>query len=155
MNNVIKVKTKQIWFDMDGTIADLYGVQGWLNQLEAEDSTPYKTAKPMINMSRLARYLNKLQRGGYQINIISWGSKDASPEYLTAIKQAKKEWLKKHLKSVKFDVISIVEYGTPKFKNRNGILFDDEQGNRRNWKGLAFDEKSIFEVLSKLECAPV
>lgn len=29
-----------IWFDMDGTIADLYGVDGWLEMLIAEDPTP-------------------------------------------------------------------------------------------------------------------
>jgi phosphoserine phosphatase len=27
---------KAIYFDMDGTIADLYGVSGWLADLEAE-----------------------------------------------------------------------------------------------------------------------
>ena len=33
-------------FDMDGTIADLYGVKNWLSYLEAEDTTPYAIANP-------------------------------------------------------------------------------------------------------------
>ena len=31
---------KTLVFDMDGTIADLYGVEGWLEMLRAEDETP-------------------------------------------------------------------------------------------------------------------
>ena len=32
--------TKAIYFDMDGTIADLYAVDGWLDMLRAYDPTP-------------------------------------------------------------------------------------------------------------------
>ena len=53
---------KTIWFDMDGTIANLYGVEGWLDMLIASDPTPYKLAAPLVNMNTLARKLNKLQR---------------------------------------------------------------------------------------------
>ena len=35
-----KMKTT-IWFDMDGTIANLYGVPGWLSYLQESDPTPY------------------------------------------------------------------------------------------------------------------
>ena len=48
-------------FDMDGTIADLYGVDGWLNDLINGDTRPYDIAKPLVNMSALARRLNALQ----------------------------------------------------------------------------------------------
>ena len=36
-----------ICFDMDGTIADLYGVQDWLTHLENENVYPYIAAKPL------------------------------------------------------------------------------------------------------------
>ena len=64
-----------IWFDMDGTIADLYGVENWLDYLIAEDVKPYAEAKPLVNLSRLARYLNRLQKAGYNLGVISWLSK--------------------------------------------------------------------------------
>jgi hypothetical protein len=32
-------------------------------------------------------------------------------------------------------------------ENSNGILFDDEEPNRKNWKGQAFDESKIMEIL--------
>ena len=43
-----------IWFDMDGTIANLYGVENWLPMLRAYDPTPYANAVPLLRLSRLA-----------------------------------------------------------------------------------------------------
>ena len=105
---------KVINLDMDGSIADLYGVANWLEYLIAEDATPYAVAKPLVNMQVLARLLNKLQKNGYTINIISWTSKNGSDAYNTLVADVKKAWLKKHLKSVKFNNIFVVPYGTPK-----------------------------------------
>ena len=68
-------------FDMDGTIADLYGVENWLPMLRAEDETPYIMAKPLLRFSALARILNRLQREGYRLGIISWLSKCGTEEY--------------------------------------------------------------------------
>ena len=101
---------------MDGTLADFYGVENWLEYLEKEDTTPYEIAKPLLNMSVLARYLNKLSRDGWKISIISWGSKNGSADYLRAVEKAKKEWIKKHLKSVLFENFYVVPYGTQKKK---------------------------------------
>ena len=53
--------TKAIYFDMDGTIADLYGVNGWLDSLIAEQTKPYREAKPLVDMRQLGKLLNKLQ----------------------------------------------------------------------------------------------
>lgn len=140
----------QIWFDMDGTIADLYGVENWLPKLEASDPSPYRDAKPLVNMQSLARLLNRLRRDGHEIGIISWTSKSGTPAYNEAVTTAKREWLKKHLKSVNFDHIDIVKYGTPKEIGRNGYLFDDEEKNRKNWKGVAFTEINLLKNLQAL-----
>ena len=142
-----------IWFDMDGTIADLYGVENWLDMLRANDPTPYATAKPLLRLATLAYMLNKAQANGYEIGVISWLAKNSNAEYDKAVTMAKLAWLAKHLKSVRFDYINIVEYGTPKqnFMNtKNDILFDDEQKNRENWLGKAYTETEIMEVLKAL-----
>ena len=121
---------KTIFFDMDGTIADLYGVENWLDYLINSDPSPYKNAKPLLNLNSLARILNRLQRTGYHIGIISWLSKNSTESYDEAVTQAKKAWLNKHLASVRFDEIHIVSYGTPKeifAHNKQDILFDDEE----------------------------
>ena len=142
--------TKQINFDMDGTIANLYQVDGWLEMLTNKDATPYKEAKPMVNMAVLARYLNKLIANGWEINIISWLAKNSNEEYDELVTNAKIKWLKTHLKSVHFTNINIVAYGTFKENLGNGILFDDEENNRKYWKGTAYDEKNILEILKSL-----
>ena len=142
--------TKAIYFDMDGTIANFYGVENWLEYLLNEDVTPYAIAKPLIRFSALARVLNRLQKDGWHIGIVSWLSKNGTKNYNRKVTETKIEWLAKHMPSVHFDEIKIVEYGTPKstvVNLPNGILFDDEEPNRKNWKGVAYDERKIMEVL--------
>ena len=134
-------------FDMDGTIADLYGVENWLDDLINENVRPYAEAKPLVRLSALARVLNRLQREGHEINVISWLSKNGSAEYNARVTETKKAWLAKHLPSVHWDNIIIVAYGTPKETLGTGILFDDEERNRNNWRGVAHDVNNILEVL--------
>lgn len=141
---------KQINFDMDGTIANFYGVEGWLDDLMCESTYPYVVARPLLNMSALARQLNRLTRSGYDINIISWTSRNGSLEFNERVRQAKIEWLNRHLPSVHFTNIFIIPYGTPKENFGEGILFDDEQGNRENWCGIAYDVQNILEILREL-----
>ena len=143
----------RICFDMDGTIADLYSVDGWLDNLIAEDVRPYREAKVLLNMNSLARVLNRLQKQGHEIVVISWLSKCGSAEYDKAVAEVKKAWLKKHLGSVKFDEINIVRYGVSKDsfrKSEDDILFDDEEQNREAWNGKAYDVNNILEVLKKI-----
>lgn len=140
-------------FDLDGTLADLYGVDGWLPMLRAEDETPYVVAEPLIKFCVLARRLKALQRKGYNIAIISWLSMSASEDYNERVTRAKLEWLAKHLPSVVWDRISIVEYGTPKedyCETELDILFDDDDRVRENWSGVAYDEENILEILKNL-----
>ena len=143
----------RICFDMDGTLANLYAVENWLPMLRAENPKPYIDATTLLNMNMLARKLNKLQAEGHKIVVISWLAKFSTEEYDAKVTEAKKAWLKKHLGSVKFDEINIVKYGTPKSNfcvSENDILFDDEQPNRENWNGKAYDVHNIIQVLSAL-----
>ena len=145
--------TKAIMFDMDGTIANLYGVENWLDYLVGCDPYPYKAAKPLVNMNSLARLLNRLQREGWHIGIVSWLAKNSNANYDEAVSLAKLNWLRKHLASVEWDEIKIVPYGTPKqtvVEISGGILFDDEAQNRSNWIGTAYDVDNIIEVLKGL-----
>lgn len=141
---------KKIYFDMDGTIADLYGVAGWLEDLRASKTRPYEEAKPLVDMDKLADNLNRLKADGYEIGIISWLSKSGTEEYNQAVALAKLVWLEKHLQTVTFDEIHIVAHGTPKETLGRGILFDDEAPNRKNWGEGAYEPKNIFQVLKNL-----
>lgn len=141
---------KAIWFDMDGTIANLYGVDGWLEDILNERVDAYANARPLVNLQALARVLNRLEREGYEIGIVSWLARGARPEYNERVAEAKREWLARHLASVKFANIDIIAYGEPKQNGREGILFDDEKPNRENWNGIAYNVENIIGVLRNL-----
>ncbi len=143
----------KICFDMDGTIANLYGVENWLDDLINENVRPYAIAQVMVNMNVLAKRLNQLQKQGHELVIISWLSKCGSASYDQAVTKAKKAWLKKHLNSVKWNEVHIVCYGTNKAQfatSANDILFDDEEPNRQAWIGQAYDVHNILDVLKTL-----
>ena len=140
-------------FDMDGTIADLYGVENWLEYLLNEDAFPYANAKPLLRLATLARRLNTLQRNGYEIAVITWLGKDATDHYNEMVTNAKLEWLNRHLPTVKWNRITVVPYGTPKenfCNNPLDVLFDDEERNRNNWTGRAYDVQNILEILAEM-----
>ena len=141
-----------IWLDMDGTMADLYGVDGWLPMLEAQDATPYAIAKPLVRMATLARLLNNRQRNGYRVCVISALAKDSTADYDERVKAAKMEWLAKHLASVKFDEIRFVPYTYTKNNANEGndILFDDEARHLNAWTGTAINAKNLLDGLKNL-----
>lgn len=149
------LKNVTISLDMDGTISNLFGVHNWLKMLINNDPTPYTIAKPLTNLSLLARYLNKLQKQGYSLQVISWLAKNSTDEYEVSVTQAKIKWLKKHLPSVHWDNVAILPYGTPKENycySVMDVLFDDTEVVRNDWnkKGIAYDEKNILEILKEM-----
>ena len=146
-----------IYFDMDGTIANLYGVENWLPKLRAEDASPYVEATPLINMENLQLLLAILQNRGYKIGIISWLAKNSSKSYDKNVRKAKIEWL--HRWKFPFDEVHIVKYGTDKYstiqyKHEESYLFDDNEQIRTAFEKRkqchAYSEKQIFEVLGEL-----
>lgn len=146
-----------IYLDLDGTVVNFYGVPNWLECLEAQDSTPYRVAKPLVNLSTLARYLNRLQARGYNIGIISWLSKSGTDKFNAEVAEVKRDWLAKHLPSVQWDEIHIVPYGIPKSNCAtcpNAILFDDEQRNLNEWTAnthnMAYNADLLMEILRNL-----
>lgn len=144
-----KIMEKNIWFDMDGTFVDLYGVENWLEKLHNFDASPYREAKPLVSFPVFARTLNKLSKKGWKINIVTWCAKNSSEKYDKEVAREKLQYISKHLPSVKFNKIEVLKYGTPKSLVGNGILFDDEIKNRNEWKGIACSEKNL---LKKLNC---
>ena len=144
---------KAIYFDMDGTIANTYGVENWLDYLIAGKTKPYREAKPLVDMHQLAKLLNTLQAQGWKIGVISWLAKSGTDEYGDRVAKTKEKWLAKHLGSVSLEEIKIAEYGTPKqflADHPFGILFDDEQPNRDAWVGEAYDVHNILQILTAI-----
>ena len=146
---------KMIVFDMDGTIADLYNVNGWLEMLRAEDPTPYTIAEPMYEMDRLNEILEALKVQGWRVAVTSWLAKEATREYDELVRKAKREWLARY--NFPADEIHIVKYGTTKanctrHKADFQILVDDNEMVRNGWNlgGTINANENILENLIKL-----
>lgn len=147
------MKNTYINFDMDGTIADFYNVPHWLEAVHAFDTHPYEVARPMFHRTWMTRQLNRLQGCGYKLRIISWGSKESTPEFDEATRIAKVNWLAENLPAVHWDEIHVVPYGTPKHlvgDEPGGILFDDNEAVRHDWGEGAYDEQELFTILKSL-----
>lgn len=131
----LKLMNKVIYFDMDGTVADLYNVPNWLEKLRSFDESPYIEAKPLVNMTELEKVCMALISKGYHIGVITWLSKDSNNLYDQKVTKAKFEWLQNYMPYItQYQAIS---YGIPKQKavKKSGlmILVDDNADVRRMW----------------------
>lgn len=122
---------RTIWFDMDGTIANLYGQDGWLNDLRTEQVRPYRDAIPM-NFTDVD--IRRLQDKGFNVGVISWGAKESSAKYLKQVREVKREWIHRHFPSI-VGPIHVIPHGVPKniYEKPGDILIDDEEQNRSLW----------------------
>ena len=152
-------KVRMIVWDMDGTIADLYGVDGWLEMLRAENPLPYEMAEPMWDMERLANIIRGLQDFGIEQRVVSWLSMGSSEQYKTEVRRAKREWLDEF--DFPYDHFHGVQFGTTKAdcvrkflaEDETAILIDDSAKVRKGWHlGETIDptEVDIIEFLGTL-----
>ena len=146
---------KTLVFDMDGTIANLYGVENWLEDLRAYNPRPYEVAEPLYNMAELVFLVGALQMAGWTIAITSWLSKESTPEYDREVRRAKREWLERY--HFPYDEIHLVSYGTTKANctRKNGgyqVLVDDNEKIRKGWNlgGTIDANENILEALWNL-----
>lgn len=150
---------KELVFDMDGTIADLFGVEDWLDKIRAYDPTPYQTAEPLVDMAELGCLLRSLQNCGINVAVITWLSKEPNKQYDDEVRKAKRAWLKEY--GFPFDTLRCVAYGTPKHKieaarlaaDEEALIFDDDARVRRDWNlGGAIDPTTtnILDVLKEI-----
>ena len=147
---------KTLVFDMDGTIADFYGVEGWLEDLHNENPRPYIMAEPLWDMALLGSLLCCLKSVGYRIIVTSWLSKDSTKDFDEVVRTAKRDWLARY--NFPFDEIHLVKYGTTKANctrkhGGNQILFDDNANVRKGWNlGKTVDPtaENIIDFLADL-----
>ena len=146
---------KTLVFDMDGTLANLYGVENWLEDLRAEKVRPYEVAEPMYDMDVLNVILNIFKDMGWKIVVTTWLAKGASKDYDNLVREAKIAWLEKF--GFPYDEIHLVKYGTTKAnctRKKGGfqVLVDDNDKIRNGWTlGDTIDaKKNILEELVNL-----
>lgn len=141
---------KAIYFDMDGTIANLYSIDNWEQRLSNEDTTPYAEAEPLYDMEKLNAFCEALKALGFTIGVISWTAKNGSASYNKGVRAVKRAWLKRYLPCA--TEVHIVKYGTSKrscAKIKDSILIDDNRDVRKQWgEEFAFDPCEVLKVIA-------
>lgn len=145
---------KILVFDMDGTLADFYSVEGWLDDLHARNVRPYAEARPLVDMAELRNILLQLQDFGWHVVITSWLAKDSTRDYDNAVRTVKHNWLDSF--DFPYDELHFVKYGTTKANctrkyGGRQVLFDDNEKVRNGWNlGEAIDAVDMIEYLKGL-----
>lgn len=147
---------RTLYFDMDGTIADLYGSDEWLHKIQMREQV-FTDLEQMSWFEEAKELIKSLKFVGWNIEVITWLPMNASQEYKDLSIEGKMAWIDTNAKGI-FDKINLVDYGTPKqiFADYGNIsyLFDDNEEVRQEWEastvGEAFDAKDMIRVLRML-----
>lgn len=128
---------KKIFFDLDGTVANLYGQENWLTDLRLEKKNLFKNLKPLCDMKKLNRLAMELKKQDWEIDVITWLPMNVSPIYESIVKKEKQKWIKKYMPFV--TETYMLSYGELK-QNANykkcddiEILIDDNDDIRNDW----------------------
>ena len=159
------MKKLVIYFDMDGTIADLYGSENWLETIQKEIDGAYEFLNPMFEIKEFTSICNKLIENGVHFGVISWGSKNSSDSFLQTVTDEKIKWLRKYLPFIKD--INVTHYGIPKqlaikTRGKTTLLIDDNQEVINQWednnnrKGIHITKdynvtEALKDILKELE----
>lgn len=151
------MENKVLVFDMDGTIADLYGVDNWLEDLRAENPRPYEKANPIYPADILNTLLEIFKANGWRIVVTTWLAKGSTKEYDNLVREAKLAWLDKY--DFPYDEIHLVKFGTTKAnctRHLGGfqVLVDDNEAIRNGWHlgdTINANENVIEKLIDLLE----
>lgn len=145
----------KILFDLDGTVADLYGRDDWLEKLRAEVPI-YEELEPLVDMVELTTIAEKLIENGVEFGVVTWLSMGASENYEFITAMEKFRWCQKYMPYI--SEFEAQPYGTPKQTNYHHckcILIDDNAEVRQSFetphRRKTFDaNEDICEFLTKL-----
>lgn len=115
----------KILFDLDGTLANLYGRKDWLEKLRKEEPI-YEELEPLVNMQELNHIAEKLMNVGVEFCVVTWLSMQASETYELITSMEKFRWCKRYIPFI--SEFECQPYGTPKqtnYRNTKCILIDD------------------------------
>lgn len=127
---------KKIYFDMDGTVADLYGEKNWLNNLRNEREGSFINLRPLVDMNELAMVCHQLMNLGYSFGVITWLPMGASYEFERVCEEEKRAWVEEFMPWV--SEFYAQSYGVPKQyapskRAAEMILVDDNAEVRAMW----------------------
>lgn len=151
---------KSIWFDMDGTIAELYKMEGWLAALRSNDWSVYSKCAPRHNYQRINTAIEALIGNGWQVGVITWASKGIGwGKDLDKIAEVKFDWLCKFFPALADGKFACIPYGEDKGQfmwdmHDNycpydvSYLVDDNKEVRAAWRKFGEYIKCNFKTIN-------
>jgi 5'(3')-deoxyribonucleotidase len=135
------MKKVNVYLDMDGTIANLYEQENWLERLLNEENGLFATCEPMTTEEVIFKVFPKNQ---FNVKILSMTPKNVSKAYCETVIKEKNAWLDKFFPNI--TKRHYLPYGNNKnFKNsKNAVLVDDNATIRENFKGLALNPSELW-----------
>ena len=105
---------KKIYFDLDGTLYNLYQYNHWLSCLRNEDPAPFQMGKDgaLVDLKELQKIANEGLKKGIVFGVITWLPMFASEEFEEVCTKAKRKWVNKFLPFV--TEFYAQSYGVPK-----------------------------------------
>lgn len=147
---------KSIWFDMDGTIADLYKVEGWLTSLREKDWSVYGECAPRHNFQRINAAIEALIENGWRVGVITWASKGIGwSKDLDEIAEVKFNWLCQFFPALADGSFACLPYGYSKaqfLEEMDDIyeiayLVDDNKEVRADWRSHSCPQE-LFKTIN-------
>ena len=132
-----------IWFDMDGTIAELYKVPGWLEMLRSNDWSVYDKCLPRAHFDRINNAIEALIENGWQVGVITWASKGIGwNDGCAEIGDVKFNWLCRYFPALADGKFACIPYGESKAQfllemgdaGEVNYLVDDNKEVREDWR---------------------
>lgn len=146
-----------IWFDMDGTIYDLYKVADWLPRLRAEDFTVYAEDMPRKHFERINNAIEALVDAGWRVGVITWAGKGYSwdDEQIAEIGLVKHRWLNQYFPALGNGCFACIPYGESKAeyleqhigRGLMNVLVDDNKEVRKEWRSHS-TEFNAFKTIN-------
>ena len=107
----------KIYFDLDGTVYNLYGVNEWEPKLRAENPNVFREGSFIGDYQEFMNICHKLLKKGVQFGVITWLPMQANPEYEVECELVKREWVRQYMPFV--SEFTAQSYGVPK---QNAII---------------------------------
>ena len=136
---------KTIWFDMDGTLYDLYKIPGWLKALLDGDASIFnREGYARANLIRIRAAIIALIAEGWTVGILTWAPKDISwgDSELDRVADAKYQWLMNNMPELENVHFACIPYGESKAQflidmgeaGDVNYLVDDNKEVRHDWR---------------------
>ena len=130
-----------VYLDMDGTIADLYGIEGWLDRLHNEDKTIFLECAPLISEKEL---LNRFPAEQYEIKILFMTPLGATDEYCANVAEQKSAWLDRYFPTLTKRIYKKYGHNKNLKGSASAILVDDSAPIRATFRGTAINPAEIW-----------